>query len=262
MTTRLGHSQPVTTTTDRPPPDLRGTWTIDPTTSVVSFAWRALRLWTITGRWHCSGVIHLDGLPPVGVIRFQQPSGLPFLTMELDPVSPQTGTADRRQRRCTLHSHSLETLPGGAWRVMATLTTHRALELIELRIEVDPKHSRRDWLALRGRAVLARRALATGRRASSLDPTIWLELAVHARRVAIHLSKERHEGDIDRRPSMTQRSKPTTANGQVDGYRPSVPSLACQGPTRVADRMPSGQHHRRTNRARGGPAARITRSAE
>ena len=32
-----------------------GTWTIDPTHSSVSLAWRKLRLWTITGRRPCVG---------------------------------------------------------------------------------------------------------------------------------------------------------------------------------------------------------------
>ena len=69
-----GHHRPISS-------DLRGTWTIDPATSIVSFARRALRLWTVTGRRQCLGVIHLDELPPVGVIRFRQPSGLPFLAL-------------------------------------------------------------------------------------------------------------------------------------------------------------------------------------
>jgi hypothetical protein len=70
---------------------------------------------------------------------------------------------------------------------MANLTAaDRTPEPVELRIAVDPKQSRRDWLVLRGRGVLDRRALATGKWASSLDPTIRLELAVHARRVAVH----------------------------------------------------------------------------
>ena len=71
------------------------------------------------------GVIHLDGLP-VGVIRFQQPSGLPFLTKELDPVSPRqelpTGASDGARSTATAWRP-----PGGACEVMATLTTHRAL---------------------------------------------------------------------------------------------------------------------------------------
>jgi len=57
-----------------------GTWTMDPTHSSVWLAWRKLRLGTVTGWRHCFGVIHLDDLPPVGVIRFQQPSELPVLT--------------------------------------------------------------------------------------------------------------------------------------------------------------------------------------
>ena len=175
MTTRLERSGPEATT-DRSPSDLRGTWTVDPATSIVSFAWRTLRLWTVTGRRQCLGVIHLDELPPVGVIRFRQPSGLPFLTIASDPVSLEAGEADRRQRWWSLHSQSLEILPGGAWRVMATLTTHRALEPVELRMELDPEHSRRDRLVLRGRAVLDRRTFASGKRAWTFDPTIRLDL--------------------------------------------------------------------------------------
>jgi hypothetical protein len=63
-------------------------------------------------------------------------------------------------------------------------------------MELDPEQSRRDRLVLRGRGVLDRRAYATGKWASSLDPTIRLGLAVHARRVAIHPSTERHEGNF------------------------------------------------------------------
>jgi hypothetical protein len=73
MTIRLERSEPGATVTDRSPSDLRGTWTIDPADSAGSAAWRTLRRWTSTGRRHCVRVIHLDALPPVGVIRFQQP---------------------------------------------------------------------------------------------------------------------------------------------------------------------------------------------
>jgi hypothetical protein len=62
---------------------------------------------TITGRRRCWGVVDLDALPPVGDIRFQQPSGLPVLTMASAPASLEPGAADR-QRWWTLHSHSLE----------------------------------------------------------------------------------------------------------------------------------------------------------
>ena len=61
-------------------PSPTGTWTIDPADSTVSVAWPKLRLWTITGRLQGMGVIHLDGLPPIGVVRFQQPSGRPVRT--------------------------------------------------------------------------------------------------------------------------------------------------------------------------------------
>ena len=126
MTTRLERSEPGATT-DRSPSDPYGTWTIDPATSTVCFAWRALGLWTVTGRRQCLGAIHLDDLPPAGVIRFEQPSNLPVLTM-------------------------------------ATLTTHRTPRLVELRLEADPKASGRDRLVLRGRSVLDRRAFAAGNR--------------------------------------------------------------------------------------------------
>jgi hypothetical protein len=181
MTTRLEHREPEATTTDRSPSDLRGTWTIDPADSIICLTWRRLRLWTITGRRRCLGVIHLDELPPVGDIRFQQPSDLPVLTMAWDPASLEPGAADR-QRWWTLHSQSLEILPGGAWRIMATLTTHQPLGLVELRLEVDPEDSRRDGLVLRGRGALDRRTFPTSKPAWSFDPTIRLELAVHARR--------------------------------------------------------------------------------
>ena len=158
MTIRLAPSEPGATS-DRSPADLCGTWTVDPAISAVAFAWRTLGLWTITGRGHCLGVIHLDALPPVGVICFRQPSGLPVLTMALDPASLEPGAADRQQQwRWRLHSQSLEVLPGGARRVMATLTTHQPLGLVELRLTADSEHSRRDWLVLLGRGVLDRRA--------------------------------------------------------------------------------------------------------
>jgi hypothetical protein len=71
--------------------------------------------------------------------------------------------AVRRHRWWTLHSQSLETLSSGAWRVMATLTAHGTHGLVELCLEVDPEQSRPGWLVLRGRGVLDRRPLATGK---------------------------------------------------------------------------------------------------
>jgi hypothetical protein len=207
MTTRPERGHPGATSTGPSHAELHGTWAIDPADSIVSYGWRVLRLWTVTGRLHCLGTLHLDELPPVGVVRFRQASGLPVLTMALGPASLETGDADlnamlcgpdgavRRQRWWTLHSQSLEILPSGAWRVMATLTAHRTLGLVELCLEADSKASGRDWLVLRGRGVLDRRAFATGRRASRLDPTIRLELAVHARREEVRPSTDRHEGD-------------------------------------------------------------------
>jgi GrpB-like predicted nucleotidyltransferase (UPF0157 family)/polyisoprenoid-binding protein YceI len=173
-----------------------GSWTIDRADSSLTLAWRKLRFWTITGQLHCLGVIHLDDLPPVGVIRFQQPSGLPVLTMALDPASLETQHARPdallrgpdavdvlRHRWWTLRSESLEVLPSGTWRVMATLTANGTHALVELRFEIDPEASGRDWLVLRGRGVLDRRAFGTRRRALFLGPTTQLDLTVCARQV-------------------------------------------------------------------------------
>jgi polyisoprenoid-binding protein YceI len=206
MTTRLERRDPGIATNDRPRSSPLGTWTIDPAHSRVAFTARALRLWTITGRRHCLGSIHLDELPAVGIIRFQQPSGRPVLTMALDPGSLETGAADlnamlsgpdsgaiRQHRWWTLRSQSLEVLPTGAWRVMATLAAHGTPGLVELRLEVDPEQSRRDRLVLRGRGVLDRQAMAIGRRAWRFDPTIRIDLAVRATRVDTRTSTESHE---------------------------------------------------------------------
>jgi len=169
-----------------------GTWTIDPTDSSVMVAWPTLRLWIKTRRLHAFGIIHLDELPPVGAIRFQQPSGLPVLTMALDQASAQRapdldamrgGSDGSGHRWWTLRSQSLEVLPTGTWRIMATLTAGGGATLVELHLEVDPKASRRHVLVLRGRGVLDRRALGLGRRAWGLGSKIQLGLALHATRV-------------------------------------------------------------------------------
>jgi polyisoprenoid-binding protein YceI len=196
-------SEPASIAIDRPHPPPTGTWTIDPADSHVSLAWRKLRLWTVTGRLHGLGVIHLDDLPPVGVIRFQQRSGLPILTMALEPASVETRDADFAAMLCglegsdvlghrwwTLRSESLEVLPTGTWRVMATLTARGTTGLIELHFEIDPGASDTDWLVLRGRGVLDRRAFGMGKRASIFDPKIQLDLTLHARRAGTHTSTE------------------------------------------------------------------------
>jgi len=203
MIAGLEHSEPGVTTTDRSHPLLPGSWAIDPANSGVLFAWRTLRRWTGTGRLHGAGVIHLDELPSVGVIRFHQPSGLPVLTMTLDPASLETGAADLDDlgagpdlsgpRWWTLRSQSLEILPTGTWRIMAILTARGRSSLVELHLEVDPKASRGGRLVLRGRGVLDRRAFGMGKRSWILDPEIQLELAVHATRVATTSSIESHE---------------------------------------------------------------------
>jgi polyisoprenoid-binding protein YceI len=193
MIAGLEHNEPGVTTTHRSPPLPLGTWAIDSAHSGVLFAGRTLRRWTTTGRLHGFGVIHLDELPPVGVIRFQQPSGLPVLTMTLDPANLETGAADldamgsgpdhSGPRWWTLRSESLEILPTGAWRVMATLTAPGTSGLVELPLEVDLKASRRDLLVLRGRGVLDRRAFGLGKGTLIVSSKIQLELAVHATRV-------------------------------------------------------------------------------
>jgi hypothetical protein len=94
MMTRHEPSEPGVTTIDGSRALPTGTWTIDPADTIISFAWRTLRLRTRTDRLHGLGIIHLDDLPPVGVIRFQQPSDPPVLTMALDPVSVEAGAVD------------------------------------------------------------------------------------------------------------------------------------------------------------------------
>jgi polyisoprenoid-binding protein YceI len=171
------------------------TWTIDPSGSSVSLAWGKHRRWTITGRRHCFGIIHLDELPPVGVVQFEQPSGLPVLTIALDPVSLGIRDSDLdamfgalavvdvgRHRWWTLRSRSLKVLSIGVWRVMATFTANGTAGLVELHLEVHPRTSA-EWLVLRGHGVLDRRAYGIGGPASTLTPQIGVDLAVRARRV-------------------------------------------------------------------------------
>jgi polyisoprenoid-binding protein YceI len=179
---------------DQPPPGPSGTWTIDLTNSSAALTWGRLRPRTVTGRLHCLGVIHLDDLPPVGIIQFQQPSGLPVLTMALDPASVDTGDADLDTLLCgpdafdvkghrwwTLRSESLEVLPTGAWRVMATLTARGTPVLVELRFQIDPETG--DQLTLTGRGVLDRRTFGIGRPPSTRSPWVRLDLELHATRV-------------------------------------------------------------------------------
>jgi polyisoprenoid-binding protein YceI len=116
--------------------------------------------------------------------------------MALDPASVETGAADldarlrspevfdvQRYRWWTLRSESLEILPTGAWRVMATFTTSGTTSLIELHFDVDYGPSDPDWLVLRGHGVLDRRAFGIASPASTFSPQIRLDLVVRARRV-------------------------------------------------------------------------------
>jgi hypothetical protein len=165
-----------------------GTWTIDPADSSVVLAWRTLGLWTTTSRLHGFGVLHLDALPPVGAISFHQASDLPVLTMALNPASGQwdhdldgtSGCDVSGHQWWTLHSHSLEVLPTGSWRVTATLTTPSGSTLVELHLEVDPTAGRGDLLVMRGHGVLDRRAVDPSRPALGVGPRILLELVLHA----------------------------------------------------------------------------------
>lgn len=270
MTMLRERSAPGITAPDRVPSSRIGTWTVDPSHSSISLAWRKHRLWTITGRLHSFGVIHLDALPPVGVIQFDQRSGLPVLTLALDPASVEPHHTDlnamlggpdvdgvRRHRWWTLHSQSLEILPSGAWRVMATLTAYGTHGLVELCLEVDSEQSRPGWLVLRGRGVLDRRALAIGKRASSLDPTIRLELAIHARRV-----KTSPTGSImgaTNRPSVTAEepssSRPTgelmdihlgavvgLSGAETESPPPRLQASITAAPTEPAVELQRGPH--------------------
>jgi polyisoprenoid-binding protein YceI len=196
MTMLCERSAPGITAPDRVPSSRIGTWTVDPSHSSISLAWRKHRLWTITGRLHSSGVIHPDALPPVGVIQFDQRSGLPVLTLALDPASVEPHHTDlnamlggpdvdgvRRHRWWTLRSQSLEILPTGAWRVMARFTANGTPGLVELHLEVDRGPSEPDGLVLRGRGVLDRRGFGIAGPVSALTPQIRLDLALRARRV-------------------------------------------------------------------------------
>jgi polyisoprenoid-binding protein YceI len=269
MITHHERSEPKVTASNRSHPPPTGTWTIDPADTIVSFAWRTLRHWTTTRRLHGVGVIHLDALPPVGVVRFHQPSGLPVLTMALDPASLETGAADLDAMRCgpdavdvmrpwwwTLRSQSLEVLPSGTWRVMATLTAWGSSGLVELRLELDPKASRHDRLVLRGRGMLDRRALGTGKRASIFDPRIQLELAVHATRVETRTSTERQEeGHLHNQPGglsqLPTAGAPTHRHHRHRGRhrrarrgRPHPPARRRARPLRVSRRQQWSQPYR------------------
>jgi polyisoprenoid-binding protein YceI len=195
MTPRFDLSTPVDSATDRSPPGPAGTWTIDHTRSSVALTWRRLGLGTVTGRLHGLGIVHVDDLPPAGVIRFQQPSGLPVLTMALDPASVDTGDARLDTRLCgpdafdvtrhrwwTLRSESLEVMATGTWRVMATLTARGTSGLVELGFEVEASDP--DWLTLRGRGVLHRPALGIGKPPWVSNPQVRIALELQARRVA------------------------------------------------------------------------------
>jgi hypothetical protein len=151
------------------------------------------------------GVILLGELPPVGVICFQQPSGLPSYdgvgpasvkTQDGDPdamLGDLDVVDDMGPQRWTLRSQSLEILPTGTWRVMATLTARGTAGLVEPRFEVDPKSSR-DVLVLRGPGgvVLDRRAFGIGKRAWIFGPRIQLELAGYATRLKPALGPQGH----------------------------------------------------------------------
>jgi hypothetical protein len=156
-----------------------GTWTLDPARSVFAFARRMRRREVVTGRLPAWGVVHLDGIPPAGAVRFRQPSGLPVMTLALDAAGVAT-QQDSQERWWLLGSESLEVLPTGTWRVMATLTAHGASTLVELHLEVRRRGL--DWLVLRGHGAADRHAPGGGGGAW-LDAMSTFDLALLARRV-------------------------------------------------------------------------------
>jgi len=233
MNTLSERSEPAVAAIDQPHPNLAGTWTIDPAESSASFTWHNLRLWTMTVRRHCVGVVSLDAPPPVGAVQFQQPSGLPFLTMALDPASVETHDADLdaklrspeavdvlRNRWWLLRSESLEILPTGAWRVMATLTANGTPAAVELRFEVDPAASGPELLVMRGRGLLDGRAFGIGRPASTCSRQLRLDLAVRARRVGAHIH-------LTNRPAEVATPVPThRVAALTDPHPPDVGTIA------------------------------------
>jgi GrpB-like predicted nucleotidyltransferase (UPF0157 family)/polyisoprenoid-binding protein YceI len=232
---------------DRPHPPPTASWTIDPADSSVTLAWRKLRLWTVTGRLHCRGVVHLDDLPPVGVIRFEQPSGLPVLSMALAPANVEAQDAylvamlrstpafdALRDRWWTLRSDSLEILPTGTWRVMTTLTANGTSSPVELFLEVDPAASSPGWLVLRGHGQLDRRGFGIGSPVSAFSPQIRLDLAVRARRVGEPTSALRVQGE-PQLPIGRYRRMPV----QVHQADPDAPQVARRLIALIATRWPA-----------------------
>jgi hypothetical protein len=181
MTIRLERSAPGTTI-DRSPADLRGTWTIDPAISAGSVAWRTLGLWTVTGRRHCVGVIHLDALPAVAVVCFEQPSGLPVLTMALAPAGLEPGAADRQQQCWRLTARAWRSCPvasGGSWPPSPPT---RRWDWWSRAWRSTPSTAAGTGWCCGGGGVLDRRFFPTSRPPWSFGPMPRLELAVHARR--------------------------------------------------------------------------------
>ena len=109
------------------------------------------------------------------------PAGVELRAAHLDAIGG--GRDGFACRWWTLRSHSLEILPTGTWRVMATLTTPGSAHLVELHLEVDPTASGCDRLVLQGQGVVDRGVVGSGKRAWGFRPKLRLELAVHATRV-------------------------------------------------------------------------------
>jgi GrpB-like predicted nucleotidyltransferase (UPF0157 family) len=168
------------------------------------------------------GVVHLDDLQPVGVIRFQQPSGLPVLSVALAPANVEAQDAYRvamprspaavdalPDRWWTLRSDSLEILPTGTWRVMATLTVNGTAGPVELFLEVDPAASSPGWLVLGGHGLLDRCGFWSGDPASTFSRQIRLDLAVRARRVGAHLHLTNRPAEVAAQGPMHRVAAPT-----------------------------------------------------
>jgi hypothetical protein len=201
------------TAPDRSHPSPLGTWTIDPADSTVSVAWPKLRRWTMTGRLHGMGVIQLDGLTRWGR----------SLPAAIGPAGPDddAGSSQPPDRRRRPGRHpprprllgccaapvvdaaqpSLEVLPTGTWRVMATLTAPATTALVELPLRSSRgRAAPTRWCCEDRECSIDVPSASTGRPgASTPDPA---RLAVRANRAALRTRIERQEGEAACTTSM------------------------------------------------------------
>jgi hypothetical protein len=185
--------------------------------------------------------------------------------MALDSASVETRDADldarlrspegfdvRRHRWWTLRSESLEVLPSGTWRVMASLTDNGTHALMELRFEIDPEASGHDWLVLRGRGVLDRRAFGMGKRASFLGPTTQLDLTARARQVETSDTESQDQEKVTCTTSMPAESAAGRPNegGWPAARTSSGPRIRTSMPSPSRRHATPGQRERTAGRSR------------